>query len=46
MIAVETLHRYRRHKKGFIYLEHTQPGGRCDWVTEDHVYFQLGMANK
>ncbi len=42
--TVETVWRWRRHKKGFHYVETTPPDSNVNWITEQHVYSQLGMV--
>ncbi len=44
MITTTSIWRWRRHKKGFSYVEFTPPGRKVDWVDKTHVYYLLGMV--
>ncbi len=43
-MTVEIIWRWRRHKKGFFYVETTPPNRKVNWVTDEHVYHRLGMV--
>lgn len=45
MVATRILWRWRTGPNA-SYIETTEAGQRCDWVTTDHAYYQLGWAVK
>ncbi len=46
MITTATIRRWRKHKKGFSYVEVTPAGRKVDWVDKNHVYYHLGMVRE
>lgn len=46
MITTTTIYRWRKHKKGFSYVETTPARRRVSWIDEHHVYYHLGMVKK